>query len=116
MKTRKELQDEYKLMKFKIGVFKIKNTANGKFFLGSNINLDAIWNRYKFQLELGKHYCQELQADWNKFGADAFVFEILAEVKQKDDVLKDYSREVKELEEMYWEEYKDKRDMIYNKL
>ena len=53
--NRKELKDAYKQQKFKMGVFQIRNAVNQKILVESSINLDAIWNRYRFALNMGGH-------------------------------------------------------------
>lgn len=115
MKTQKELKDEYKQKKFKIGVFQIRNTVNGKIFVGSNVNLDAIWNRHQLQLNVGSHPSPGLQSDWKTYGEQAFKFEILAEVQQKEGETGDYSGEMKDLELLFLEELKPYGDKGYNK-
>ena len=100
MKTRKELKEEYKQMKFKIGVFQIKNEINGKIFIGSSIDLKAIWYAQKLQLDLGRHQNSDLQKDWKLYGAEKFSYEILEEIVQNDNKVIDYNKEIKVLEEM----------------
>jgi hypothetical protein len=100
MKTRKELKEEYKQRKYKMGVFQIKNKVNGKIFVSSNIDLQAIWHSQKLQLDVGIHSNYELQKDWNEYGADSFVYEILDEIKQKDDKPQNNAKDLKALEEM----------------
>jgi len=104
MKAGKQLKNEYKQMKFKIGVFQIRNTVNGKILVGSSINLDAIWNRHKTELNFDGHRNKTLQQEWKEFGEDNFAFEILYEIDQKDGSQIDYSKEAKKLEEMFIEE------------
>lgn len=72
MKTQKELKAEYKQMKFKIGVFRIRNNRNGKIHIGSSLDLKAIWYAQKLQLDMGIHQNGELQKDWKEFGAENF--------------------------------------------
>ena len=84
MKTRQDLKREYKERKRPAGVFAIRNTVNGKVFLGSSLNLEGPLNRHRFMLSIGKHEVPALQQDWNSFGPDRFTFEILEEVKVKD--------------------------------
>lgn len=115
MKTRKEIKEEYKRKKFRIGVFQIRNTVNNKIFVESSMDLVAIWNRQRFQLNAGNHHNTALQKDWIEFGADSFKYEILEEIEQKDEALIDYNKEVKELEIMYIEELKPFDDKGYNK-
>ncbi len=114
MKTRKELKEEYKQMKFKMGVFQIKNNINGKVFIGSSLDLKAIWHAQKLQLEFGMHQNSALQKEWNEYGAENFVYEILEEIKQSDDKPVDYNKEIKILEEMIIEELQPYENKGYN--
>lgn len=63
MKTKKELKRIYKEKKFKMGVFQIRNTSNQKIFVGSSIDLDAIWNRLRTELKFGSYPNAPLQKD-----------------------------------------------------
>ena len=99
MKANKERKDEYKMKKFRIGVFQIRNTINGKVFVDSSPNLDAIWNRHKMELNFGGHRNVVLQQEWKEFGEENFRFEILSEIAQKDDEKTDYAKEAKQLAE-----------------
>ena len=84
-KTRKELNREYVERVRPAGIYQVKNTLNGNMLLGSSMNLEGPLNRHKFMLKIGGHTNKALQNDWNEFGPDAFVFEILEEVDMKDD-------------------------------
>lgn len=85
MKTRKEIHREYKERRKPAGVFQVKNIANGKALLGSSLNLEGPLNRHRFMLKIGSHTNKALQKDWDEYGPGQFVFEILEEVKVKDD-------------------------------
>lgn len=85
-KTRKELNREYAERVKPAGIYQVKNMVNGKMLLGSSLNLEGPLNRHKFMLKIGSHTNKTLQNDWNELGTDAFVFEILEEVKMKDDL------------------------------
>lgn len=104
MKSKKELKEEYQQMKFRMGVFQIRNLVSGKIFIGSSTNLDAIWNRHRFQLNYGNHPNPPLQNDWKELGEENFRFEILSEIEPKEGEQVDYQREVKLLEELYLDE------------
>ena len=106
MKSKKDLKSEYKLKKFKMGVFQIRNTVNNKIFIDSSINIDAIFNRHRLQLNFGSHPNNLLQNEWKEYGEEQFVFEILAELKQNETEEIDYAKEAKQLAEMYIEELK----------
>jgi hypothetical protein len=84
MKSNKELKQQYLQRKPIIGVFQIRNKVNGKIFLGSGLNLDALRNRNRMELNLGSHRNELLQKDWKEYGENSFVFEILREIEQKD--------------------------------
>ncbi|MEO8961957.1 MAG: GIY-YIG nuclease family protein [Ginsengibacter sp.] len=104
MKTKKELKKEYGSMKFKIGVFQIKNIANNKIYIDRSVNLNKIWNRHQLELNYGMHRNLALQAEWNEFGESNFVFEILSEIKQADEQNTDYTKESKLLAKMFMKE------------
>lgn len=100
----KQVKEAYKLQKFRMGVFHIRNTINGKILVGSSINLDAIWNRIKMELKFGGHRNEKLQREWKDMGEENFKFEILSEIEEKDGENVNYNKEVKKLEEMFMEE------------
>lgn len=103
MKTRKELKDAYKQMKFRMGIFQIRNTSNGKIMLGSSSDLRAAWNSQRLQLELGSHPNKALQREWKQFGPGHFVYEILEEIEQPEGEPFDPRRELKALLALYLE-------------
>jgi len=115
MKTRKELKEEYKQMKFRMGVFQVKNKINGKIFIGSSTDLVAIWHAQKLQLDMGIHPNSDLQKDWNEYGAENFVYEIKEEINQTDDRQIDFAKEIKTLEEMIIEELQPYDEKGYHK-
>lgn len=77
MQSRKDIVREYKERQKPAGVFQVKNTENGKFLLASSMNIEGSLNKHKFMLKTGGHSNKALQNDWKKYGADAFVFEML---------------------------------------
>jgi len=114
MKTKKELKEEYKQMKFKMGVFQIKNNINGKVFIGSSLDLMAIWNAQRFQLDIGMHRNGELQKDWKEYGSENFSYEIIEEINPIDDKPTDYKKEIKTLEDMVIEQIQPFENKGYN--
>jgi frataxin-like iron-binding protein CyaY len=115
MKTRKELKEEYKQMKYRMGVFQIKNKINGRVFIGSSTDLKAIWYAQKLQLDVGIHQNSDLQKEWKEYGAENFTYEILEEIKQTEDKPTDYGKEVKALEEMIIEELQPYENKGYHR-
>jgi len=83
-RSRKEIHQEYKERVKPAGVFMVKNNANGKVLLGSSLNLEGSLNRHKFMLKIGSHTNKALQKDWDEFGPEHFVFEILEQVKVQE--------------------------------
>ena len=102
-KTRKELQEEYKNLKFRQGVFQIRNTENGKVFIEASSNLDKIWNRHLFQLNMGGHPNAELQRDWKIFGRKNSGSSVGRDRGKEGGEL-DFNKEIKLLEQLYFEE------------
>ena len=115
MKVNKDLKEEYKIKKFKIGVFQIRNTVNEKIFVDGSVNLDAIWNRHRMELNFGNHRNEDMQKEWSAFGADHFRFEIISEIDQSDNSKTDYTKEVKQLTEMFIDELTPFGEKGYNK-
>jgi group I intron endonuclease len=114
MKSRKELNREYLERPKPAGVFQVKNTVNGKVLLGSSLNLDGALNGHKFMLKTGSHRNKALQEDWNKYGADQFVFEILEVVQAKDDPNFNLSVELTLLEMLWLEKLHPFGEKGYN--
>ena len=83
MNRRQELQQEYKETAVQAGIFQIRNLSNGKVFLKSSPNLKTMSGQ-RFQLESNAHRNKVLQQEWNNFGKDAFVFEILETLSQEE--------------------------------
>jgi len=115
VKTKKDLKEEYKLKQFKIGVFQIRNKINGKIYIDSSPNLDAIWNRHRVELNFGGHRNEVLQKEWTALGEENFSFEILSEIEQKDGENIDYTKEAKQLALMFIDELQPFGEKGYNK-
>ena len=113
-KSRKELKREYKERPKPAGVFQVKNTLNGKVFLGSSLNLEGSLNKHRFMLSIGKHRNTRLQSDWNSAGPENYVFEILEVVKVKDDPHFNLQDELTLLEQIWLEKLQPVGDHGYN--
>jgi len=110
----KDIKREYKERKIPAGIFQVKNTANGKVLLGSSLNLEGPLNGHKFKLATGIHRNEALQRDWNDFGGDKFVFEILEIVKVKDDPDFNLEDELTLLEQIWIEKLQPFGERGYN--
>jgi group I intron endonuclease len=114
MNSKKDLKREYKERRKPAGVFQIKNTANGKVLLGSSLNLEGPLNAHKFMLTIGKHKNEALQKEWDEYGPDKFVFEILEEVKVKEDPNFNLLDELTLLEQIWIEKLQPFGERGYN--
>jgi hypothetical protein len=114
MKTRKEINREYKERVKPSGVFQIKNLSNGKVLLGSSLNLEGPLNKHRFMLKINSHPNKELQKDWNELGPDQFVFEILETIPIKDDPNFNLKDELTLLEEIWLEKLQPFGERGYN--
>ena len=61
----------------KTGIYRIRNTLNGKAYIGSACDIRRRWNEHRSMLARGTHHSRHLQAAWNLYGADAFVFDVV---------------------------------------
>jgi group I intron endonuclease len=62
------------------GIYKITCVPTGKFYIGSSQDIAVRWRKHRERLSLEKRGSPHLQYAWNKYGADAFVIEILEPV------------------------------------
>jgi hypothetical protein len=77
MADRKELIRQYKQTPRPMGVYCVRNLANGKALIGVARDVPGKLNSHRAQLRMQAHRNAALQADWNTFGSDAFAFETL---------------------------------------
>ena len=59
------------------GIYRIVNTQNGKFYVGSAVNLHGRWRSHLSDLRREDHADRILQDAWLKYGEDALRFEVL---------------------------------------
>ncbi len=112
---RSELKQAYKNRTPEVGVFQIKNKVNGKIFLGSSPSLDKAFNRHLLGLKIGSHPNKELQKEWNQYGEESFIFEVIDRIKPNEDPLYNYSEDLKTLEEMWLDKLEPYGEKGYNK-
>jgi hypothetical protein len=76
--VRSMIKRMYKQNRPDMGVYQIRNTVNGRIYVGSSTNLEGIRNSRLFQLRMGKVvFSRELQKDLDEFGAVSFEFSVL---------------------------------------
>jgi hypothetical protein len=112
--SKKDIKREYKERKKPSGVFQVRNTVNSKVLIGSSLNLEGLWNSQKFKLSIGGHPNKELQKEWNEYGSDKFVFEILEVVQDNDDPHFNLKDELTLLEQIWFEKLRPFDKLGYN--
>lgn len=115
MDRRKQLKLDYKETPRPMGVYQIVNKKNNKIYVGSSLNLPGKFNSNRFQLELQSHYNKELQEDWNLYGADSFIFEVLENIDPQKIVKEDWPEALTELEEKWLKQLQPYHEKGYNK-
>jgi len=101
MNRRKEINNDYKARRLNGGVYMITNTVNGKYLIGYAAELKSMQNRFQFAATTGSAVHPKLQADWDKYGAHAFIFKVLEELEQKPDQSQaEFVDELKTLEQL----------------
>ena len=104
----------YKASRRPIGVYLIRNLVSDKVFVGSSMDLTAIFNRIRFQLAAGAHTNKELEADWKRLGAAKFEFEVAEELVPREDPNFDYKSELELLEDLWLEKLQPYGERGYN--
>jgi group I intron endonuclease len=59
------------------GIYAIRNTVNGKVYIGSASNIKKRWRDHQRMLGAGTHHSRKLQRAWAKYGSAAFEFVVL---------------------------------------
>lgn len=87
------------------GIYCIVNRANGKFYVGSAVNLGRRWYMHRNRLNANGHRNTHLQAAWNKYGGGAFEFSVIEFVENKESLI--------EREQAWLDRYSDSA-LFYN--
>lgn len=66
------------------GIYIILNTENGKHYVGSSKCLRKRSKEHAYDLDVGRHSSRKLQHAWNKYGPDAFRFDVVEEVPESE--------------------------------
>lgn len=82
-------------MKDASGVYRIRNLISGNLYVGKAKSVRYRTNEHRNALRKGIHCNTHLQAAWNKYGEEAFVFEVVELV----------SNEQTAEREKFWEDY-----------
>lgn len=98
---------QYKGHANKGGIYKLRNTLNGRFYIGSTRRFKERWTQHLKQLENGKHHNQFLLNDYRKCGTDVFEIVVLEIVVGEKELR--LAREQNFLDQLY-----DNQQKCYN--
>lgn len=62
------------------GTYRIINTENGRPYIGQSSGYSRRWSTHKSALRRNKHDNKQLQEDYNTYGEEAFIFEVIEEL------------------------------------
>jgi hypothetical protein len=82
---KREIVNEYKQRKTKGGVYKVTNTANGRYMLKAEVDLQSFQNRFDFAQRMKGCLHPKMQKDHKEYGSEVFELEFLEEVEKKED-------------------------------
>ena len=102
------MEYKYEGHSLKSGIYKITNNLNGRIYVGSAKEFKERWQSHAYSLRKQKHSNRFLQADFNKCGEEAFIFEVIEVTEEKT------KEERLAIEEGYIKQYYDSGDMCYN--
>jgi group I intron endonuclease len=85
------------------GIYRILNNVNGKGYVGHSRDLVLRWRDHRSELRGKYHDNDHLQAAWNKYGEEAFLFEVLEEC----------SKELLKERELFWVGYYNTLDRAF---
>jgi hypothetical protein len=111
---RKSLSREYRESARPMGVFRVRNTVNGKSFVGTSVDLPSMLNRQRAQLGFGGHPNRELQKDWKEMGEQAFAFEILDTLAPREEPGLDPADDLRALEALWLDKLSPYEERGYN--
>jgi hypothetical protein len=82
---KREIVSEYKQRKTTGGVYKVTNTANGRYLLKAEVDLQSFQNRFNFNQSMKGCLHPKMRKDFDEFGSEVFVLEFLEEVEKKEE-------------------------------
>lgn len=69
------------------GIYLVTNTINNKRYVGSSSDICGRWQDHRLLADKGQHANRHFQAAWDKYGENAFRFEVLEVVADELDLL-----------------------------
>jgi len=101
------------------GIYKIINKINGKYYVGSSMDMfrepHGRWPQHKRHLRANVNQNPHLQSAWNKYGEENFKFCVIESINSnKEESVKDFNKRLKLLEQKYLEIAKLHKNNVYN--
>lgn len=100
--------------KIEAGIYLVRNVKNGKILIMSTPDLKTI-NGKKAQMVMGSFPNALLQADLDRFGPEAFEYEILEVLEPKEEGYFNIKDELKKLESKWINHYESFGEKGYNR-
>jgi hypothetical protein len=103
---KREIVNEYKQRKTTGGVYKVTNTANGRYLLKAEVDLQSFQNRFNFNQSMKGCLHPKMRKDFDEFGSEVYVLEFLEEVEKKEEEsIMGFRDRLKRLEEAWAEKF-----------
>src|ERR1035437_5470017 len=61
------------------GIYTITHVPSGNIYIGSSVHIETRWNQHRWDLRADRHRADRMQNTYNKYGEDAFRFDITEE-------------------------------------
>ncbi|MEI8199589.1 MAG: GIY-YIG nuclease family protein [Eubacteriales bacterium] len=102
--SKKDMGAAYKEKKKTGGIYAIRNSVTGKALIGAAPDMEGFRNRFSFSQATGSCVQPRLEADWKKFGGQAFVLEIKETIeKKKDQTDREFADDLATLKDLWLE-------------
>lgn len=97
---KRQIASQYKQKRLTGGVCRISCTAGGEWVL-SSVDIEGLKNRFTFARATGSCILPAMRTQWEKYGKDAFSFEVLETLEQSEGQSReDFARDIAELEKI----------------
>ncbi|MCK5145522.1 metalloregulator ArsR/SmtB family transcription factor [bacterium] len=113
-KKHKTAWQPYEIRKKEAGIWKITCLANGKFLLGSNLDINGPFSRHRAMQSIENHPIKAIQHDWNQFGKEGFNFEVLETISKKAEASFNQTHQLKTLKQKWIDKMMPLKGQWYN--